>query len=214
LGTGPLSTVDRERLARGCRLALEWHGAGLRKETQIPYASHLLAVAALVLEHGGSPDQAIAGLLHDALEDTDASLPEIDAEFGPEVARIVAACTDATKRQRGGSGDGTTASATWVERKRRYIDQIAAADPIVALVAACDKRHNLGTIVRALRTEGPAYLERFNGDAAHQIWYYSEVTGVLAARVPVALGAELTELLAALRTLLPDAAEKAEALEY
>jgi hypothetical protein len=88
------------------------------------------------------------------------------------------------------------------------------ADPAVALVAACDKRHNLGTIVAALRIEGPVYLERFNGDAAHQIWYYSEVTRALAPKVPVALGAELAELLDDLRGLLPGAAEKAEALEY
>jgi (p)ppGpp synthase/HD superfamily hydrolase len=215
LGTGPLSSSERERLARGCQRAIEWHAGSVRKQSRIPYVSHLFGVSGLVLEHGGTPDQAIAGLLHDALEDTQASRAEIRDEFGPEVARIVEACTDATKEQRAADHNGDLSdSAAWARRKRHYVDQMEMADPAVALVAACDKRHNLGTIVRALRTEGPAYLERFNGDAAHQIWYYSEVTGVLAARVPVALGVELTELLADLRALLPDAAEKAEALEY
>lgn len=47
------------------------HAADMRKGTEIPYVSHLLAVCGLVLEHGGTEDEAIAALLHDAIEDAD-----------------------------------------------------------------------------------------------------------------------------------------------
>ena len=58
-----------ERFVKAVALAVEAHAGQVRKHTDIPYASHVLAVASLVLEQGGDEDQAIAGLLHDVLED-------------------------------------------------------------------------------------------------------------------------------------------------
>ena len=78
------------RYGKALKWAAELHVAQARKGTTIPYVSHVLAVSGLVLEHGGSEDQAIAGLLHDAIEDCGVSEEEIEARFGSAVARIVA----------------------------------------------------------------------------------------------------------------------------
>ena len=76
------------------------HRGDVRKRTDIPYISHLLGVTALVIEHGGDEDQAIAALLHDAIEDTDATYEQIEERFGIRVARIVRECSDAEVAKR------------------------------------------------------------------------------------------------------------------
>ncbi len=90
------ATVLTDRFDRALLYATYVHGGQVRKETTIPYVAHLLAVAAMVLEYGGSEDMAIAGLLHDAAEDQggEARLADIRNRFGDRVADIVHACSD------------------------------------------------------------------------------------------------------------------------
>lgn len=85
-----LLTQDFDRAAAYARALFAGH---VRKETDIAYMSHLLAVTAIVIEHGGTQTQAIAALLHDAAEDFggEERLIAIEEEFDPEVARIVRA---------------------------------------------------------------------------------------------------------------------------
>lgn len=88
-----------DRYVDALRFAVEKHvdGGGFaerRKQTQIPYLSHLLSVSALVWEAGGDEDQAIAGLLHDTLEDTKATTAELAERFGDDVTATVVACSD------------------------------------------------------------------------------------------------------------------------
>src|SRR5439155_7767719 len=109
-----------------------------RKGTAAPYLSHLLGVASIVLTYGGNEDQAIAGLLHDTVEDCGTEHePVIGALFGDEVLRIVLACTDA--RVRGGE-----AKAGWRERKEQYLHNLRALPPgdAALLVSCSDKLHN------------------------------------------------------------------------
>src|SRR5215469_2697987 len=131
--TAPMLT---ERFQRAFGLASEIHAVQLRKGTNIPYLSHLMSVAALVLEHGGDEDAAISGLLHDAIEDSSdgtATEARIRREFGAEVANTVVGCSDAVAVP----GE---AKAPWRERKERYVRHLAdATDPPVFLVSACDK---------------------------------------------------------------------------
>src|SRR5215218_8602648 len=114
-GAGPLS----ERFDDALVFAARHHRAQPRKGSRVPYMSHLMSVSALVLEHGGTEDQAIAGLLHDAVEDAPAGqggavLADIRERFGDAVADIVRACSD------GLDADGNR-SGTWAERKRPYV---------------------------------------------------------------------------------------------
>jgi (p)ppGpp synthase/HD superfamily hydrolase len=139
----------------------------------IPYISHLLSVSALVIEHGGSEDQAIAALLHDAIEDVDAILREDIAErYGDAVAQIVEDCTDAWEQPK----------PPWSERKRRYIEGLHKKDEASLLVSLADKVHNARSIWLDYLADGDAVWERFNPPRENVLWYYDELAKVFAAR--------------------------------
>ena len=194
--TAPMLT---ERFQRAFGLASEIHALQLRKGTSIPYVSHLMSVAALVLEHGGDEDAAISGLLHDAIEDSSdgtATEARIRREFGAEVADTVVGCSDAI------AVPGEV-KAPWRERKERYIRHVHdEASPAVLLVSACDKLHNARSIVADLRASGAAVWGRFSQrDPAEHLWYYQSLADGYAGRVPEALATELNRVLADMRAL-------------
>jgi (p)ppGpp synthase/HD superfamily hydrolase len=192
-----MTDAERGLLERAFGFALAAHGDQRRKGSEIPYASHVLGVAALVLEHGGGAEQAAAAFLHDTLEDCEGvTAARLRAEFGERIARIVEICTDTGKLDRPG------AKGPWRERKERYLAQLAEGDADAALVAACDKRHNLGTIVADVRHHGVRYLERFNAGPADQLWYYESVTRVLRPLIPLKLALELELLVTDLQELI------------
>ena len=195
-----MQDLDRHRLVAALDFALAAHGDQKRKGSEIPYVSHLLAVAGLVLEAGGDAVQATAALLHDTIEDGE----DVDAErlrtaFGDEVAAIVEACTDSLP------GDTRERRSPWGERKHRYLAQIVRAGPRVQLVAACDKLHNLRTLVADLRSHGPATLERFTASPAQTRWYYESAHALLRNALPDAIRSEFDAAIAELRGLIAHA---------
>lgn len=168
-------------------MAAELHRDQVRKGKDAPYITHLMAVAALVGSHGGDEDQAIAALLHDALEDHAAQAGDIRAEirasFGPRVLEIVEICSDTD----------TTPKPPWAARKQRYIDRIHALDNTndALLVSLCDKLHNAGELVEDLRKFGPATWERFKGGRARSLWYYRALSNLYLEKTPGPLADEL-----------------------
>jgi (p)ppGpp synthase/HD superfamily hydrolase len=187
------------RFQRAFAVACEVHAEQLRKGTRIPYLAHLMSVAALVLEHGGSEDAAIGGLLHDAVEDSrDGAEMErrIRGEFGEHVAAIVMGCSDAV------AVPGQP-KPPWRDRKAAYIGRLAGEDdPDVLAVSACDKLHNARSIVADLRAVGPALWDRFNQpDPAAQLWYYQSLASRYQGRVPAALADELARVIGQMRSL-------------
>ena len=194
-----MESLDRARLADAVSFALEAHAAQTRKGTRIPYVSHLLQVAGLVLEHGGDAEQAIAAVLHDAIEDCeDVDAETLRARFGESVTEIVVQCSDVLP------GDRPDAKSPWLERKRRYVAQLARADTRTRLVAACDKLHNLRSVVADLRAEGPTTLERFTGTPEQTRGYYETVREALCSDLPERLTVELDALLEELRRFVPE----------
>ena len=197
-----LDGSDKARLTRAAHFALAWHAEQRRKGSEVPYVSHLLQVAGLVLEHGGDVDQAVAGFLHDSLED--ATSPEqrraregiLRDEFGEDVLRMVRACTDTQE------GEFLGNKTPWKERKSRYLEHLVHADARCALVTACDKRHNLGAMVGDMRAHGVQYLDRFNAGASDQVWYFEGVVEALRERIPGRLAEELEAVLADFRGLV------------
>ena len=175
-------------LARALAFALAAHGAQTRKGTQVPYVSHLLQVSGLVLEHGGDMAQASAALLHDVVEDTAATLESVAAEFGAEVAAIVADCTDTA------ADETPTHKRPWLARKQAYVDKLRGVGNRSALVVGCDKLHNMRTLVASLAAEGSAVLARFNAPPAQQRWLHEELLAALQGKLPAALHAELHSL--------------------
>lgn len=180
---------EQLRLVEGFRFAVEKHAGQPRKgRPEIPYVNHLLQVAGLVLEHGGDVDQAVAGLLHDVVEDCGVALEVLRHDFGPEVARIVQACTDTA------AGDNPARKGPWKERKTRYLEHLREADAAVLLVAACDKLDNLRSLLADLHADGPETLERFNATPQQTLWYYRSVSRIMQGRVPARLECELEAL--------------------
>ena len=131
---------------------------------EVPYVTHLLAVAAIVGENGGTEDEVIAALLHDAVEDQGgaATREEIRKRFGNSVAIIVDGTTDTD----------VIPKPPWQERKRNYVAHVSGASRSVRLVSAADKLHNARSILRDLRTEGEVTWQRFSAGREDQLWYY------------------------------------------
>ena len=172
------------RLAAAAAFAFALHAGQRRKGTTIPYIAHLMSVAALVLEHGGDEEQAIAGLLHDAIEDGGADQEEIiKGRFGFRVAAIVRACTDSD----------VFPKPPWRERKERYIEHLDDVGQDVLLVSACDKLHNARAIVSDLSVHGPEVFTRFAGGRDGTLWYYDALAEVFSRRLPGQLAKELSQ---------------------
>lgn len=173
--------------------AAEKHAAQTRKRTDVPYISHLMSVAALVLEAGGDEDQAIAALLHDVVEDCggEPMLEEVRGRFGDRVAKIVQGCTDAY----------AVPKPPWKQRKLDYLDLLRSADDDIRLVSAADKLHNVRTILTDYRREGDSVWDRFSGRRDGTLWYYRAVLEVLRAGRPNRLVDELQRVVTELESL-------------
>jgi GTP pyrophosphokinase len=172
-----------ERFIDANSYATRLHAGQTRKGSDTPYIAHLLAVTALVLEHGGTEEEAIAALLHDAVEDQGGrpTLEAIRTRFGDEVATIVAGCTDTDEIHR----------PSWRPRKERYIAHLRAAPYSVRLVSAADKLHNARAILADYQQLGDRLWCRFKGGRDGTLWYYDTVANVLRRRWPSPLTADL-----------------------
>jgi (p)ppGpp synthase/HD superfamily hydrolase len=164
------------RLSEALSMAVDRHRSQVRKGTTIPYVTHLLAVTALVGESGGSEEEMIAALLHDAVEDGGGRplLDEIRRVFGSSVADIVEGCSEHF-----GSGE----KAPWLERKQSYLTRLAEAPLTVLRVTCADKLHNALSIARDLKAQGPSMFERFKGDREGTLWYYRSLARLYGALV-------------------------------
>jgi HD domain len=175
-----------QRFRAAVTFAVEVHGAQRRSGTGIPYLAHVLVVCGLVIEDGGDEDQAIAALLHDAVDDRGGRgmLDRIAAEFGERVGAIIAACSD--------SPDGRS-SEPWIARKRRYLAQLPyVTDDAVLRVVLADKVNNARSLVRDYRQEGQALWQRFEQKTARdQLWYYSGLLEFFERRRPGPLTGDL-----------------------
>lgn len=153
--------------------AAQLHRRQMRKGTEIPYISHIMAVASIVLEHGGGEEEAIAALLHDAVEDQGGQpvLDWIRRRFGSNVADIVQGCTDAYVEPK----------PEWRKRKEDYLAHLR--DPATSasnrLVSAADKLHNATAILHDYRLLGDALWTRFSGGREGTLWYYRAVVDAL-----------------------------------
>ncbi|MBP0444514.1 bifunctional (p)ppGpp synthetase/guanosine-3',5'-bis(diphosphate) 3'-pyrophosphohydrolase [Roseomonas sp. SSH11] len=180
-------------LAEAAMLAIRLHAGQLRKGTAIPYASHLFAVAALVMEQGGDEEQACAGLLHDLIEDCGAEHEaEIRERFGPRVAGIVRACTDAD----------TQPKPPWRARKEAYLAHLEEVSPDALLVSGCDKLHNARAIVADIRVHGAeAVFSRFTGGREGTLWYYASISRVMSRRLDGGLPRMIADAVAEMHAL-------------
>jgi (p)ppGpp synthase/HD superfamily hydrolase len=188
----PLSSRFTEALTYVAAL----HANQRRKVSGEPYLAHLLAVTAIVLEHGGNEDEAIAALLHDAVEDQGgtATLEEIRRRFGATVAEIVEGCSDTM----------VSPKPPWRERKEAHVAHLREASPSVRLVVAADKLHNVASLVREYRRRGESLWPIFHGGRDGTLWYYRTVADALKQTAATPIVEELDRAVEEFRLLIAD----------
>ena len=191
----PEKAILTNRLIEALGYAAELHLQQRRKGKGQPYVGHLLGVASIVIQHGGGEDEAIAALLHDAVEDQGGlpRLSEIREKFGERVAHIVDGCTD--------SYEVSGPKREWGERKHAYIARIANESEDVRLVSAADKLANAREILSDLRTDGNAVFERFQGRKDGTLWYYRALVDIFRKAGSSPLVDELNRVVTELETL-------------
>lgn len=177
-------TVLTRRYSEAVEYARIAHAAQFRKGTAIPYVYHLLGVSSIVLEYGGTEDQAIAGLLHDVLEDCGAEHEApIRERFGDAVAAIVKDCTDGTSETKTKLDTPEAKYADWRNRKLAYIASLEKKPIASLLVSTCDKLHNARAIVADVQGDaGLAVFERFKVGKEGTLRYYESLARVLLKR--------------------------------
>lgn len=177
-------TVLSSRFTRAVDYARIAHAAQVIKGSGTPYLYHLLSVAGLVLDYGGDEEQAIAGLLHDVLEDCGSGHePLIRTEFGDRVAAIVRDCTDGSAESKAQANTAEARLANWLERKLAYLDHLAAEPLDSLLVGACDKLHNARAILADLHGDaGLAVFDRFTAGRLGTLQYYQALAEILLRR--------------------------------
>jgi GTP pyrophosphokinase len=175
-----------ERFDQALLYASRAHASQVRKGTDTPYLAHLLGVASLALENGADEDEAIAALLHDAVEDQGgaARLEDIRKRFGDRVAAIVSDCTDSHADPK----------PPWRERKEAYLAGLEAKPRSSLLVSLADKTHNAQAILADLYVEGDGLWQRFTGGKAGSLWYYSALAQAFSRAFPGPGAARLQRL--------------------
>ena len=175
-----------ERFNNALVFASQLHAKQTRKRSGIPYIAHLLGVASLVIEDGGSEDEAIAALLHDAVEDQGGlkTFEDIRKKFGETVADIVLEVSDSYAEPK----------LPWRVRKEAYIQSIGQASQSAIRVSLADKVYNARSIVQDLRLEGNTAWDKFNGGKEGTLWYYDRLIAAFKKRGPSLLLSELTRV--------------------
>jgi (p)ppGpp synthase/HD superfamily hydrolase len=173
-----------ERYDAALVLAARAHRDQTRKGSDVPYLVHPVHVSVILLRYGFSEDVAIAGLLHDVVEDQDVPLSRIESGFGPAVAEMVAALTE-RKREAG-------RPRPWEVRKEEALTHIREASLEAVAVKAADALHSTRALAADLRREGPSLWSSFSRGPAKSLWYYQTVAAIVHERLgPHPLAAEL-----------------------
>jgi len=159
-------TIDR-----ALSLSATAHRHQERKGSQVPYIIHPVHVAILLLRHDFPEEVIVAAILHDVVEDTSVTLPEINAQFGPEVARLVAAVSE--QKQEG------SVPLSWQTRKQAQLDRLRQADRHIAAIKTADAIHNLRATLHDLDRQGDAVWQRFRGSKTEHLWYYTSLHEIL-----------------------------------
>ena len=184
------------RLYEALQFIFKLHGHDARKASNIPYMSHLLSVCSIVQQDGGDEDEAIAALLHDALEDKpeETNRDEINKLFGNRVVTIIEVSIDTPLDYQGG------VKPPWHQRKEAYLAHVRSTDPNLLRVTVADKVDNARAILADYQRLGEEMWKRFNAGKDDQLWYYEScISAYEAAGYQGPLLEELRRLVSLIR---------------
>jgi len=160
-----------ERVFQAIEFATKAHTGQFRKGTKVPYIVHPLGVAKILIEAGCSEDVAVAGILHDTVEDSSTRIDDIRRDFGEEVARLVEGASEPNK------------SDTWENRKQHTIDILETAPMDAVYVSLADKLANIRDIRADYEKLGDDVFLRFNRPKEKQEWYYRAMADLFSKRI-------------------------------
>ncbi len=164
------------RIEQAIRAACVLHNDQTRKGTMpFPYITHLFSVACMLHDYTTNEDVIIAALLHDAVEDTDYSLEELEEDFGKSVREIVAAVSEPYH-------DGDQ-KISWVESKKRYAKQLKAGPVEAVMVAAADKAHNFRTVIEEYYHDHNRFMQDFGKHLHERLEVYQDIANAINSRL-------------------------------
>ncbi len=165
-----ISLMDRAII-----FATRAHSGTYRKGTSIPYIVHPIEAAAIVSTMTADPDMIAAAVLHDVVEDTDATVEEISFFFNERIARLVEAESENKRKD-------LPPQETWMVRKMETLEFLRTkADREAKILALADKLSNMRAIHRDQNTVGDKLWERFNEkDKSKHGWMYRQVANALS----------------------------------
>lgn len=164
------------RIEQAIRAAALLHeGQKRRGKVELPYVTHLAAVAWLVSDYTESEDAIVSAWLHDTLEDTGYTKEELEEDFGREVKKIVEAVTE--PKEKGGK------KLSWTESKEAYNEQLKTGPDESLIIAAADKIHNMRSIVEEYHDNHKAFLKDFPGDLNERALRYQNLSNILNRRL-------------------------------
>ena len=174
--------------------AVHLHATQERKGSGVPYSAHLLGTASIALEYGADEEQAVAALLHDAVEDQGGpeQLETIRCKFGERVAGIVEGCTDSWQEPK----------PAWRPRKKAYLQSLAQKDEDTLLVSCADKLYNARAILKDYRQVGEDLWGRFNAGKEGVLWYYRSLSEQYLKYFPGPLAEELNNTVNAIEKIV------------
>lgn len=184
--SGSFEQVLGDPFESALQFAVAAHRTQVRKGSGIPYVGHLLGVCSLVIEAGGSEDEAIGALLHDAVEDQGGQrmLDDIRLRFGDHVAAIVEACSDTLESPK----------PPWQARKEAYLKHLEHQSEPVLRVSLADKLFNARAILRDYLVVGDELWARFQSGRDGQLWYYRELADRFSTLLPGPMASELSDV--------------------
>lgn len=183
------------RIEQAIRAASVLHKDQLRKGSMpFPYITHLMATAFTLLDYTKDEDVIIAALLHDAIEDTDYTIDELQEDFGGKVREIVEAVTE-PKRD-------SEKKLTWREQKMTYVRQLKKAPKEALLVATADKIHNFRTIVEDYTDSYDRYVQDFGKNFDDRLEVYQEIHDIINSRLDSPIKDEFNHVFAEFKEFL------------
>lgn len=157
------------------KVASRAHRDQMRKGTDIPYISHIFAVAMIISQYTSDEDAIVAGVLHDILEDVKPTVYSETAmrnDFGNEVVEIV---KDVSEEKTAGKPE-----KPWAERKKGYLTHLSSLeDQRPLIVSTADKIHNLTDILEEYEMVGDSIWQKFNASKDDELWFYNEFLNVI-----------------------------------
>ena len=154
-------------IEKGIQFALSAHHGQTRKQSNTPYVVHPISVGFLLQKYGYNEKIITAGILHDVLEDTEATYEQIVKEFGVEIADLVKEASEPDK------------ALPWKERKQHTVQTIHSLSKGGAAIVCADKLNNLSSIQEEYIKIGDRVWDRFKKGREEQGWYYQSIAAQL-----------------------------------